>query len=75
MFAPDDGGLVRPDVAERCWNTLASAGTRETAPPPEPAEFDAFLDLGRDHGYHAWEQLASGGVPTLALRLLVRVAT
>lgn len=73
VFAPDGGGWVRPDVAERCWTTLASAGASETAASPEPAEFDAFLDLGRDHGYHAWEQLESGGVPTLALRLLVRV--
>jgi superfamily II DNA or RNA helicase len=73
VFAPDGGGQVRPDLAERCWNTLASVGTSETASSPEPARFDAFLALGRDHGYHAWETLKSDGVPTLALRLLVRV--
>ena len=73
VFAPDGGGLVRPDVAERCWSTLASAGTGETAAPPEPAQFDELLGLGRDHGYRAWEGLGSVGVPVLALRLLVRV--
>ena len=74
LFTPDEGGLVRPDVAERCWIVLASGGTSETAAPPEPAQFDALLKLGRDYGYHAWEQLASRGVPTLSLRLLVRVS-
>lgn len=73
VFAPDGGGLIRPDIAERCWSTLASAGTRETAASPEPAQFEEFLGLGRDHGYRAWEKLGSGGVPVLALRLLVRV--
>ena len=46
LFTPDEGGLVRPDVAERCWIVLASGGTSETAPPPEPAQFDALLKLG-----------------------------
>ncbi|MFN2469624.1 MAG: DEAD/DEAH box helicase [Gaiellaceae bacterium] len=73
VFAPDGGGLVRPDVAERCWRTLASAGTGETAGPPGPAQFDELLGLGRDHGYRAWENLGAVGVPALALRLLVRV--
>ena len=73
VFAPDGGGLVRPDLADRCWSTLASAGTGETAEPPTPEQFDELLRLGRDHGYRAWESLASVGVPVLSLRLLVRV--
>lgn len=73
VFAPDEGGLVRPDVAERCWSTLALAGTNETAASPDPVEYEGFLLLGRDHGYRAWEMLASDGLPTLVLRLLVRV--
>ena len=73
LFAPDGGGLVRPDVAERCWSTLASTGTSETESPPELSHFAELLALGRDHGYRAWESLGSDGVPVLALRLLVRV--
>jgi superfamily II DNA or RNA helicase len=73
LFAPDGDGLVRPDVAERCWSILATTGTSESGPPPESAQFDAFVALGRDHGYRAWANLGSDGVPELVLRLLVRV--
>ncbi|MEJ7784643.1 MAG: DEAD/DEAH box helicase [Solirubrobacteraceae bacterium] len=73
VFAPDEGGVVRPDVAERCWSTLALAGTNKTAASPDRVEYEGFLLLGRDHGYRAWEMLASDGLPTLVLRLLVRV--
>ena len=73
LFVPDGGGLIRPDVAERCWSTLAVTGTVETAAPPDPSRFDELLRLGRDHGYRAWAELGSDGVPELALRLLVRV--
>lgn len=73
VFSPDGGGLVRPDIADRCWSVLAVEGTGETAGPPEPAEFDELLRLGRDHGYRAWAKLGSASVPVLTLRLLVRV--
>ncbi len=75
IFTPDAAALIRPDVAERCWNLLASTGTDQTAPPPDPARFDTVVNLGRDHGYRAWSKFASGGVPTLVLRLLARVTT
>jgi superfamily II DNA or RNA helicase len=73
IFAPDGAVLIRPDVAERCWSRLASTGTGETAPPPDASTFDAVMNLGRDHGYRAWAKFASAGVPTLILRLMVRV--
>lgn len=73
LFAPDGGGLVRPDIAERCWSILSSTGTGETTGPLDPEQFDRFIQLGSDHGYRAWSGLESGSVPNLVLRLLVRV--
>jgi superfamily II DNA or RNA helicase len=74
LFAPDAGGLVRPDLAERCWSLLASVGAYDTGPPPDDSQFQQILRLGLDHGYREWEKIGAVGVPVLALRLLVRVA-
>lgn len=74
LFAPDAGGLVRPDLAERCWSLLASVGASDTRQPPDDSQFQEILRLGLDHGYREWEKIGAVGVPVLALRLLVRVA-
>lgn len=75
LFSPDGGGLVRPDLAERCWTTLTVAADTETGPAPDDIRFEELIQLGRDHGYRAWGELASTGVPSLVPRLVVRVAS
>jgi superfamily II DNA or RNA helicase len=73
LFAPDEGLLVRPDIAERCWSQLVAAEIEDVAMAPERVDFDRLLELGRDHGYRTWGCIAHGGVPSLVMRLLVRV--
>jgi SNF2 family DNA or RNA helicase len=64
-----DRDSVRPDLAERMWTQLADAPVIfETVPIGQP-EYERLRDAAVDHGYRR----STAEVPTLALRLAVRV--
>lgn len=64
-----DGGAVRPDLAERLWTSLAETPPTGTTAVLDGESFDRIHGIAADHGYRQ----SNGDVPSLVLRLAVRV--
>ena len=68
IFLTDSGG-VRPDLADRLWNTLAEAPTIESTTILDTETFNRLRVTAADHGYRQ----PGRSLPSLVLRLAVRV--
>jgi hypothetical protein len=64
-----DTGAVRPDLAERLWNTLAEAPVVETTTLLDAETFNRLHSTAVDYGYRQ----PGSALPSLILRLAVRV--
>ena len=64
-----DSGAVRPDLAERLWTSLAEGPPDDTNAVLDGRTFDRLHGIAADHGYRQ----SDGAVPSLVLRLAVRV--
>jgi hypothetical protein len=73
VFVTDDGA-VRPDLADRTWESLLSAPDVSMSDPLGEAAWNQLWDLGHGYAVRPEQITESGPPPGLILRLLVRVA-
>jgi len=64
-----DTGAVRPDISERLWTQLAEGAEADATTTLDRATFTRLQRLAADHAYRR----TNGAVPSLVLRLAVRV--
>jgi superfamily II DNA/RNA helicase len=64
-----DTGAIRPDLADRLWNTLAEAPIVESTSLLDAETFNRLRSTAADHGYRQ----PTSALPSLVLRLAVRV--
>jgi superfamily II DNA or RNA helicase len=64
-----DTGTVRPDLAERTWTALTSATDIDRTLAFRQGDLEYLRSLAADHAYRE----PRGGLPSLTLRLAVRV--
>jgi hypothetical protein len=69
-----EGGMNRPDLAERVWDLVLSGPDIEPAPPLDAQEWTNLWDAGWGYAIRP-DMLHDGTPPGLVLRLLVQVTT
>ena len=72
VFVTDDGA-VRPDLAERTWETLLAAPEVDVTDALDEAGWGQLWELGHGYAIRPEQISESGSPPGLILRLLVRV--
>lgn len=69
-----EGGMHRPDLAERVWDLLLAAPEIASTPPLKAQEWTNLWDAGWGYAIRP-DMLHDGTPPGLVLRLLVQVTT